>query len=426
MNRNEDGCKQDELVAFVGMDWADKKHDVWIRDGETQATKHQVIKMTPEGIGGWVSELRQKYPEGKIAVGLEQSRGALIYGLMEYPFLVLYPINPLSLARYRQAFKTSGAKDDPSDAEFICEMIWQHRDRLRPWNPDDEQTRLLGLLTEDRRNAVNHRTGLVLRLIATLKKYFPQALELIGEEWERDMACDFLLRWPDLPSLQRSKPQSVRSFYFGHNCRNTEAIERRLEIIKEAKPLTTDTAIVTSCTITVKMLATQIRYLNKAIGEYEERIAQVFADHPDADIFKSFPGAGKTIAPRLLCVFGTDRDRFDSPGDVQNFSGISPVIERSGKKTWIHWRWNAPDFVRQSVHEFAKCSIPQCAWARAYYLMQRDRGKGHHAAVRALAFKWLRILFRCWKDRVPYDDARYLQCLIKRHSEIVKWMATTA
>jgi transposase len=345
---------------------------------------------------------------------------------MEYPFLVLYPINPLRLAQYRKAFKTSGAKDDPSDAEFICEMIWQHRDRLRPWKPDDEQTRLLGLLSEDRRNAVNHRTRLVLRLIATLKKYFPQALDLIGEEWERDMGCDFLLRWPDLPSLQRSKPQSVRSFYFGHNSRNTKAIERRLEIIKEAKPLTTDTAVVTSCTITVKMLATQIRYLNKAVGEYEAQIAKIFADHPDADLFKSFPGAGKRIAPRLLCVFGTDRDRFESATDVQNFSGISPVMERSGKTMWIHWRWNAPDFVRQSVHEFAKCSIPQCAWARAYYLMQRDRGKGHHAAVRALAFKWLRILFRCWKDRVPYDDARYLQCLIKRDSEIVKWMAAAA
>jgi transposase len=423
MNKPEDGHRQDDLVAFVGMDWADQKHDVWIRDAETQATRHQVIKQSPEGLSGWASELRQQYPQGQIGVALEQSRGALIYGLMEYPFLVLYPVNPLSLARYREAFKPSRAKDDPSDAEFLGEMLAQHRDRLKPWRPDDEQTRLLGLLNEGRRHAVDLRTKLVEQLIATLKKYFPQALELIGKQWETPIASDFLLRWPELGSLQRAKPQSVRSFYFGHNCRNTETIEHRLELIKQAKPLTTDGAIITSGTMTVKLLATQIRHLNQAVVDYEKQIAKVFAEHPDADIFESFPGAAKAIAPRLLCLFGTDRDRFDSATEVQNFSGIAPVTERSGKHEWIHWRWNAPAFVRQSVHEFAKCSIPQCAWAAAYYAMQRDRGKGHHAAVRALGFKWLRILFRCWKERVRYDEALYLQSLIKRGSEIVKYMA---
>jgi transposase len=127
MDKAEDGNTQDELVAFVGIDWADEKHDVWIRDAATEATRHQVVKQSPEGLSGWVSELRRQYPEGQIGVALEQTRGALIYGLMEYPFLVLYPLNPLSLARYRQAFKPSGAKDDPSDAEFLCEMLAQHR-----------------------------------------------------------------------------------------------------------------------------------------------------------------------------------------------------------------------------------------------------------------------------------------------------------
>jgi len=426
MSKDEDGGRQEEFAAFVGLDWADEKHDVWLRDAATQQTRHQVIEQSPEGLSGWAGELRRQYPDKLIAVCLEQSRGALIYGLMEYPFLVLYPINPLTLAKYREAFTPSCAKDDPTDAEFLCELVTQHRDRLQPWRPDDEQTRLLGLLNEGRRGAVDLRTKMVLQLLATLKKYFPQALALIGEDWDSPMACDFLLQWPDLPSVQRSKPQSVRSFYYGHNCRNKEAVEQRLELIKQAKPLTTDTAVVTSCAMTVKMLATQIRHLNKAIADYEQQIAKVFAAHPDANIFSSFPGAGNAMAPRLLCAFGSDRDRFATPTDVQNFTGISPVIERSGKGTWVHWRWNAPEFVRQSVHEFAKCSLPQCAWAHAYYQMQRERGKGHHAAIRALAFKWLRILFRCWKDRVPYDEAVYLQSLAKGGSAILKYMATPA
>jgi len=426
MSKNEDNGRQEQFAAFVGLDWADQKHDVWLRDAATQQTRHQVIEQSPEGLSAWVSGLRQQYPDKRIAVCLEQSRGALIYGLMEYPFLALYPVNPLTLAKYREAFRPSRAKDDRSDAEFLCELVTQHRDRLQLWRPDDEQTRLLGLLNEGRRAAVDLRTQMVQQLLATLKKYFPQALVLIGDDWEGPMVCDFLLQWPDLPSVQRSKPESVRAFYYGHNCRHPEVVEQRLALIQQAKPLTTDSAIITTCSMTVKMLATQIRHLNKAIADYQKQIAKVFAGHPDANIFRSFPGAGNALAPRLLCVFGSDRDRFASPTDVQNFTGISPVIERSGKSTWVHWRWAAPEFVRQSVHEFAKCSLPRCAWANAYYQMQRERGKGHHAAVRAVAFKWLRILFRCWKDRVPYDEAVYLQSLARGGSAILKYMATPA
>ena len=99
---------------------------------------------------------------------------------------------------------------------------------------------------------------------------------------------------------------------------------------------------------------------------------------------------------------------------MQTYSGIAPVIKRSGKQCWTHWRWNCPKFLRQTFHEFAKNSIPQSAWAKAYYELQKQRGKGHNAAIRALAFKWIRILHRCWKERRPYDENQYLQAL-KQH-----------
>jgi transposase len=166
------------------------------------------------------------------------------------------------------------------------------------------------------------------------------------------------------------------------------------------------------------MLAKQLRALHGSIAEYDRQIAHLFANHPDAFIFDALPGAGTALAPRVLSAFGTDRRRYPAAHDLQTYAGIAPVIERSGKQCWVHWRWNCPKFLRQTFHEFAKNSIPYSAWAKAYYEQQNQRGQGHNAAIRSLAFKWIRIIHRCWVDRRPYDESLYLQTLKKRGSKL--------
>ena len=166
----------------------------------------------------------------------------------------------------------------------------------------------------------------------------------------------------------------------------------------------------------VKVIAQLIRILVQGIAELDRKIEEEAAGHPDFFIFDSLPGAGPVLAPRLLSAFGSQRARYGSAQEMQAYSGIAPVIERSGKKKWVHFRWAAPKFLRQSFHEWAGRSITQSQWARVYYEQQRRRGKGHHAAVRALAFKWIRIAFRCWKNRVAYDESMYLATLARRAS----------
>jgi transposase len=139
--------------------------------------------------------------------------------------------------------------------------------------------------------------------------------------------------------------------------------------------------------------------------------------------FQSLPGAGAALAPRWVAFFGTDRERYHSAKEVACFSGIAPVRERSGKRDWIHFRYACPKFLRQTFHEWASHSMGYSEWARAYYDQQRADGSGHHAAVRALAFKWIRILFRCWKDRKPYDEQTYLAALRRRGSPLVAALA---
>ena len=411
----------EEYGVLVGLDWADQKHDLCWRESETGQTGTLVLEQRPERINEWIVALIAKHPGRRIAVCLEQSRGPVVYALMGYAEVDLYPVNPVTLADYRNAFHPSGAKDDPSDAALLLDLLQRHRQELKMWRPDTEATRLLRSLCEDRRKAVDARTALCNSLRARLKEFFPQALHMVGDELSSEMCCAFLMKWPRFESIVSARPDTVRGFYYAHHSRSETQIKERLKLIAVSRPLTTDGAVIEAGIRWVQTLVVQIRAFNHSIQDYEKRITEVFKSHPDSFIFDSFPGAGKQLAPRLTVVFGTDRNRYDTASNIATYSGVAPVIERSGKQEWIRWRWHCPKFLRQSLVEFAGKSVGFSKWAKVYYNEQIKRGKGHQAAVRALAFKWLRIMFRCWKERTPYDEAKYLAALQKHGS----WIAAT-
>jgi transposase len=412
-----------EFAAYIGIDWADQKHDICLQEAGSQQVEMTQIEQKPETLTTWVAQLRQRFQGRLVAIAVEQSRGALLYALMPYDFLVLYPIHPNTLASYREAFTPSGAKDDPDDAQLLRELICLHRHKLRPWKADDPLTRTIVLLVEARRKLVNDRTRLTNRLRALLKQYFPQALSWAGE-LNATLAVDFLTRWPQLSQLQQAEASSVRQFYREHGCRLSDKLGQRLVEISAAQPLTTDRAVIDSSVSLVRALMPQLRELNCGIAQIEKQIQDLYAQHPDAQIFASLPGAGQVLAPRLLAAFGADRERFTDADQVQRFSGIAPVTKRSGKTKVVQRRLARPKFVCQSFHEFAKSSIIWSSWARAYYQQQRQRGNEYHEAVRALAYKWIRIIYRCWQLRVPYDEATYIKSLELRGSPLAKLVAS--
>lgn len=406
------------FAALIGIDWADDHHDLALQESGTDEVERFRLAHTPEDLSQWLRSLGRRFGGRKIGIAVETSRGPLIHVLLQYDFVVLYPINPLSAQRFRQTFAPSGAKDDPVDAELLLEILVKHRDRLRAWHPDDADTRALRRLTEHRRKTVDQKTKLTQQLTALLKDYFPQALSWAGARIASRMGCDFLLKWPSLQALQRSRPETIRGFYHAHNCRGAALIERRLQEIRSAAPLTEDPAIIEPNALRAVALVRQLQALIKSVDVFDEEIERRFAAHEDAHLFKDLPGSGPTLAPRLLVAFGADRDRFPSAADLQQVAGIAPVTERSGKREWVHWRWSASAFIRQTFHEFAQHSVRSSTWARAFYEIQRDRGKSHPAAVRALAFKWIRVLWRCWMDRTPYSEERYIAALRRRGSPI--------
>jgi transposase len=398
-------------AAFVGLDWGDQQHALSLREAGSDRVEQATLQQTPEALA---QGLRARFPNGKIAVALEQARGALLAGLLQYEHLVAYPVNPKSLARFREALRPSRAKNDPRDADLLLELLVHHRDHLRPWLPDTVATRQLTLLCEQRRRFVDQRTSLTNALLSHLKAIFPQAPELVGANLASPMATDFLKKWPSLQAVQAVSPATLRRFYYGHRSRSEKLIARRLALVQAGVALTQDAALLAAHTLAIQALSAQLEALRPFIAQHEEQIQQLFASHPDAALFESLPGAGAVLAPRLLAAMGTDRNRFPDALSVSCYSGIAPVTEKSGTtQHWVHLRWQCPKFLRQSWHEFAGCSIKSSAWARACYKDLCRRMK-HHEAIRKLAYKWQRIVWRLWQERQPYDEARHLRRLQKK------------
>jgi transposase len=412
-----------QFAAFVGIDWADQKHVWCLQAVDSEKRESGELEHTPEAVEAWVGQLCQRFGNRPIAVGWEQWRGALVFMLTKYEPLHLFPVPSTMAARMRKALYPSGSKDDPRDADLLLDLLLQHRDKLHRLSPDTEATRRVQNLVEERRQLVDEKTAQINRLTNHLKIYFPQILDWF-EHLDSELVCTLLERWPTLEQLQKVPPAKLRTFFRKQRCRDQELIERRILAIRQALPAIRDRAVIEAKSTVVKVIVQLIRSLVQGIADLDEKIEEAAAAHPDFFIFDSLPGAGAVMAPRLLAAFGSQRERYGSAGEVQTYTGIAPVMESSGKKQWVHFRWACPKFLRQSFHEWAGHSIAHSVWARSYYQQQRSKGQDHHAAVRALAFKWIRVVFRCWKDGVAYDESKYLASLARRGSHLAAAAAT--
>ena len=405
---------QPDFVAWVGLDWGHDAH-AFARDHQGSQSEHGTLTHSAETLHEWLGQLAKRFAGRPVALAIEASRGPVIAVLLQYPWLTVYPINPLTSARYRQAFTPSGAKDDQPDAVVLLELVRDHTAKLRPLERQDVDTQKLDALTQARRDMVDRRTQVLNQLTALLKTYYPQAFELVGN-LNTKLAADFLDRWPDLLALKAARPATLKRFYYAHNLRRPELLEQRLTFIRAAVALTTNEATLQVAVLQLRFLLDQLRVFHRHVPQLEEQIKELFAQHPEAELFRDLPGAGPALAPRLCVAFGTVRTLYPDPASLQKLTGVAPVREKSGHQLWTHWRWQAPRFLRQTFVEWAGQTVVYCPWARTYYHHMIAKGKSHQVILRALAFKWIRVLWKCWQTRTPYDEARYLQQLQKRKS----------
>lgn len=406
---------------FIGLDWGERQHAlclVW-PDGSRE---HTVLEHTPEAIAKWIAEVKRRASGQRILIALEQSQGALWNALVGFEGIELYPINPKQLARYRESIYPSGAKTDPKDAELLAEFLEHRHQKLAPFTADDELTRRLNEMSRLRRKLVDERKTLFQQLQSTLKLYFPQLLVWCSARPEDGLLLTVLRRWPSLKELKREHPKTLKKVLAEHGLKDAERQTEWIKTVREATPLTEDLCLIEPRAMYAQSLARQIADLNQSIAAFEKQLDEATACHPDGALFRSLPGAGAVLTPRLIAAFGSDRSRYESAEELQKKSGIAPITKKSGQSWLVLSRLACPKYLRQTFHEFAEYARRFSDWSRAYYAMKRAGGMNHQAAVRALAYKWIRIIFRMWQTRTPYSETLYLEQLKSRNSPLLAYL----
>lgn len=381
-NPEANGGEQfDRQTILVGIDWADKLHAFHATgpDGSQWAGN---FKQSPQAVLAWLVDLQAHFPNtNAVEICLETSRGAIINALLQYPNIIIRPVNPQALANYRKAFHHGGGKSDPVDAQLILQYLQHYRAKLLPLRRDQPLTRELGTLCEDRRRLVQQRVRLANELISLLKLYFMVILELKPANIYANFIVKLLKRYPTLELIQAAGPTKLRKLLCGIGSKET---------------------------------------LNQSIKDYDTEIKRLVRTHADYPIFASLPGTADNTQARMIAVLGDDRSRFSSANALQCAAGIAPVTTQSGKSRYVSSRWACSKFMKQTFHEFAGLSLVKCSWAKAYYEGLLRKGKTPQMARRSLAYKWIRIIYRCWQNHETYDDARYTARLLASGSPLAQ------
>jgi transposase len=403
------------IAAWIGWDWADQHHDLFLEDA---AGKTERIRLSnqPEKLHAWFKELGQRFQQRPVALCLEACRSALLPILLEYSFLQLYLINPKSLTRFRQAVRPSGSKSDDLDCQLACQFVKNHASLLAQFVAQDPLTQELAQLVGYRRNLVDQRSALANQLTSILKLYYPLALELLQHDTTTSLAADFVLKYPSLEALQAVPLHQVRKFFLGHRCRLTDSLHERLNQIATATAPSQQSHWNNPHSFMAGALADQLKALVQRIDQIEERILIVADQHPNQSLAKSLPGAGPALEPRLMVSLGTRSENYASATALAIRTGVAPRRIQSGETCVIRRRWAKPQFEHQTWIEFAQYSASHCGWAKAFVEAKIKDGKSYYTAIRALAYKWMRILYACWKAGAVYDEAKYLKALDKHHS----------
>jgi len=416
MNDNtKDSATTNVPAAWIGWDWADDHHDIFLETAEGKTEKIR-LPHRPEELHRWFKELGQRFDQRQVVLCLEACRSALLPILLEYKFLEPYLVNPKSLARFREVVRPSGGKNDQLDCQLACQLVKSHRALLFEYVAEDALTVELAQLVSYRRDLVNQRSALANQLKATLKLYYPLALDLLQDDTTTALAANFVLKFPTLRAVQETALHRVRKFFVGQGCRLTEKMEERLAKVAGAVSVSKEAAWNNPNSFMAGASAEQLKVVVARVQAIEEHIRIVAEQHPNKALAQSLPGAAAVLQPRIMAVLGTNFDACGSAQDLAVRDGVAPRRVQSGKSCVISRRQAKPQFEHQSWIEFAKSSLLKCAWARDFVEAKQKAGKKYFTAIRALAFKWIRIIHACWKNGTVYNEAVYLTALKKANS----------
>lgn len=409
-----DRIEWNQRTAFAGFDWASDHHDIVVVDAQGRIREDFRIADTAEG---WRELAARFAPYPHLAVAVETSSGATVERLLQGGYDV-FPVNPKAAKRYRERKAPSGTKTDRLDA-------WSQADALRldghAWRQlpqDSPLTVELRLLCRDEINLIAQRTALIAQLRAALHEYYPVALQAF-DDWTLPSSWAFVEAFPTPAALRVAGQRRWEKFLHTHKLYRPQTYPKRLELFAQAESFGSSPAITQAKSLLAVTLAKQLRGLQNSLDRYRARIEELFAGHPDHDLFGSLPGAGAKLAPRLLMGLGDRRERFDSAEALQCHAGTAPVTYQSGQLRKVRCRWACQKVLRHTVHLWANLSRAVCPWAAAYYTRKREEGKTHACALRCLGQRWLKILWKMWQTRTCYDPELHQRNQVRHGSWVI-------
>jgi transposase len=394
-----------DLLKFFGaLDWATEHHDVVIVNVAGDIVTSFRFEESTEGWHDLTEKINGFKPN--LAIAVETRTGWVVERLLQLGITV-YPVNPRTVASFRTRKSPSGVKNDQLDAWTIADAL---RTDGRLWSPlaaEDSQTQKLRILCRDEIDLIEDQTALVNRLRAAVREYYRTPLEAF-DDWTVPSVWDFLQEFPTPERLAKAGKRKLENFLHTHRMWREDSGPERMAKFAKANELRVPEGVVVAKSQLVLSLVAQLRTLRAQLDKYRALIEEEFKNHDDSGIFRSLPGAGAKLAPRLLSEFGADRNRFDTAEAIQCYAGTAPVARQSGKVTSVKMRRACCNTLRATVHLWVDLSRKKCAWAQEYYQAKIKQGQTHAGALRCLGQRWLNILWKMWQERKPYDEARHM------------------
>lgn len=395
-----------ESRFYVGIDWATETHAVCVLDASGTVTSQFTVAHTAEGFSELLRRLaRLAEDRTDVPVGIERPDGRLVDALLEAGHPVV-PVSPNAIKTWREGEVLSGAKSDTGDAAVIAEYLRLRAHRLRPATPYSVETKALRTVVRTRTDIVELRVAAANQLAALLDAHWPGA-KAIFADIESPIALAFLTRYPTAAHAQRLGEKRLHAFCVKHGYSGRRPAAELLTRLRSAPAGTLDEALTDAISDAVLALVGVLRALGAARKDLDRSVIAHLGEHPDEKIFTSLPRSGQINAAQVLAEWGDSRQAYDGPDAVAALAGANPVTTQSGKHRAVHFRWACNKRFRAAITTFADNSRHASPWAAKIYADAVARGHDHPHAIRVLARAWIRVIYRCWHDGVPYDPTRH-------------------
>ena len=392
-----------EALFFTGIDWAAETHAVCVMNAAGKIAAGFTIEHSADGIAALIRRLARFGSPGGMPVAIERPDGRLVDLLLEAGHPVV-PVKPNAIKTWREGEVLSGAKSDAGDAAVIAEYLRLRAHKLKAAAPYSDQTKALRTVVRTRGDIVEMRVAATNQLSALLDAHWPGARAIFADV-ESPVSLEFLTRYPTPDSAAHLGEKRMAAFCVKHGYSGRRTPAQLLARLRSAPAGATGEALTEALRDAVLAAAGVLIALNASVKTLDRSIAAHLGEHPDGAIFTSLPRSGQVNAAQVLAEWGDARQAYEAPDSVAALAGCTPVTTQSGKYRGVHFRWACNKRFRAAITTFADNSRHASPWAAKIYNDARASGKDHPHSVRILARAWIRVIYRCWNDGVPYDAA---------------------